>query len=849
MYEPPSKPSLRPVSTPSLTPRFLDRAHEIVAIGTYEICPVSRVIRISAEMAQLLRLGDAPVEMPLEEYRGRFYHPEDRAPSQAEAERRYAAGEPLLIEARAVRADGAVIWARASSSLERDDDGRPVIVGVFQDITRQREAEDAVRASELRVLDTEALFRATFEHAVIGVGLTTTDMRFIRVNQALCKILGYTAEELTCLRVDDVTHPEDRRLGTEFVASAMAGGPDRHGFDKRYVRKDGRVVWVRVSGALVTPAGGQERFCIAHIEDISERKAAELERARMLRDLARLNRIHVMLSAINQTILRAATLQEVLDAACRIAVQKGGFISAWIGLVGEDGRTLKPVAWEGPGGEHLAVLTIDLEGDRARGDPIATGVLAHRHVVCDVATDPAFEAWRAKALARGYRSTAVFPILVRGRLAGYFKMFSGEPSFFDAGELAVLDELADNVGFALESHRREQERRLLEEQLRQTQKLEAIGQLAGGLAHDFNNMISAILAYTAIAMEDLPADAPWRADMREVQRAGQRAAALTRRLLAFGRQQVLVPKRVELGAVLVGMEHMLRTLVGDGVSTVIAPSSGGGTVFIDESQLEQVVMNLAVNARDAMPEGGTLTIQTRRIDLGDERPREWQAATPGPYMLLTIADTGTGIAPATLQHVFEPFFTTKEPGKGTGLGLATVFGIVTQSGGHIAVDTEVGRGTTFKVLLPRTDDPAGQEHVSSVPAPATLRGTETILLVEDDEQVRNVTRTVLQRRGYTVLEGQNAGEALLVSESHAGPIHLLLTDVVMPRLSGWRLAERLTASRPELRVLLFSGYAQPHDAERSAAHRALPLLQKPSTPEELLKKVREVLSSPRPAKP
>ncbi len=383
-----------------------------------------------------------------------------------------------------------------------------------------------------------------------------------------------------------------------------------------------------------------------------------------------------------------------------------------------------------------------------------------------------------------------------------------------------------------------------EEQLRQAQKMEAIGSLAGGVAHDFNNLLSIILSYSEMLAEGLRPGDPMRADLAEISGAGMRAAALTRQLLTFSRQQVLLPCVVDLNAICSGMEKMLRRVIGEDVELASRVAPALGKILADPGQLEQVIMNLAVNGRDAMPRGGKLTIETAEVVLDEAYASKHAGVTPGVHVMLAVSDTGVGMAPATQARMFEPFFTTKGSGKGTGLGLATVFGIVRQSGGSIWVYSEVDCGTTFKIFFPTADRAAVARASASPPGLRSTLGSETILLVEDEESVRILARAILRKCGYNVLEAQSGGDAFLLCEQHAAPIHLLLTDVVMPRMSGRQLAERLLSVRPDMKVLYMSGYTDDAVVRHGILESTINFIQKPITPQSLARKVREVLSPP-----
>ncbi|MEO8900848.1 MAG: response regulator [Polyangiaceae bacterium] len=385
-----------------------------------------------------------------------------------------------------------------------------------------------------------------------------------------------------------------------------------------------------------------------------------------------------------------------------------------------------------------------------------------------------------------------------------------------------------------------------EEQLRQSQKLEAVGSLAGGVAHDFNNLLSIVLSYSELIASGLAEDDPIRADLTQISEAGLRAAGLTRQLLAFSHRQVLQPRIVDLTQIVAKMTIMLTRLIGEDVELIARAAPLMCRISADPGQLEQIVMNLAVNARDAMPRGGKLTVETTNVLLDEAYASEHVGVTAGPHVLLSVTDSGVGMERATLARIFEPFFTTKELGKGTGLGLATVFGIVRQSGGSICVESEVGRGTTFKVYFPSHDGALSPQALPAALERPSLFGTETILVVEDDELLRSLARTILTKFGYVVLDAQSAGDACLLCEQHTGVIDLLLTDVVMPRMNGRQLAERLLVVRPGLKVLYMSGYTNDAVVQHGVLGSVINFLQKPITPDALARKVRDVLDASEP---
>ncbi len=385
------------------------------------------------------------------------------------------------------------------------------------------------------------------------------------------------------------------------------------------------------------------------------------------------------------------------------------------------------------------------------------------------------------------------------------------------------------------------ERKTLEEQLRQSQKIEAVGRLAGGVAHDFNNLLTAILGYCDLSLGRLDDSEQLKSDIMEIRRASDACASLTRQLLAFSRQQILQPSVLNLNTLVGELERMLRRLIGEDVELVSLLAEDLGNVKVDPGQIEQVITNLAVNARDAMPDGGTITIETANIDLDAGYAHKHVSVVPGPYVMIAVSDTGCGMSKETLARVFEPFFTTKP--KGTGLGLSTVYGIVKQSGGYVYVYSEPDVGTTFQIYLPRAEGTPGERPKPPPPSVEELRGDETVLVVEDDDSVRQLVRRILGRYGYAVLEAARGEEAFDLCRRHRGPIHLMLTDVVMPGITGMTLSKELASVQPRMKVLFMSGYTAETIAHRGILDPGVAFIQKPFTMAALAGKVREVLDS------
>ena len=575
-------------------------------------------------------------------------HPDDRERVVTEVFQSRDTGKPFCSEYRLLARDGHIVWVRDEAIVMRDEAGRPCFMqGLLLDISEQKRKEEMLQKSESK-------FRTIFERVAVGIALVSIDGQLVESNPALREMLRYGAEELRNRVFNEFIHPEDAVIDVDLDQELIAGKRDHYQIEKRFVRKDGGVVWCQLNVSLVR--GGQEErpFTICMVEDITERKRLETQ-------------------------------------------------------------------------------------------------------------------------------------------------------FF------------------------------------QSQKMETIGRLAGGIAHDFNNLLTVIKGYTQLSLSHIQEGDPCRENIEEIKAAAERAAELTNQLLTFSRRQILDMKVLDLNTIVRGLEKMTGRIIGEDIEMLTVLDDRLGRVKTDPGQIEQVILNLVVNARDAMPAGGKLAIETANVVLDETYARTHIGVPPGSYVMLSVSDTGCGMSPEIKELIFEPFFTTKEEGKGTGLGLSTIYGIVKQSGGNIWVYSEPGRGTTFKIYLPRVEEETDalpvQDHTDHLP-----KGNETVLLVEDDPSLRALAARVLRYQGYKVLEATNGHEAIgIARESIQERIHLLLTDVVMPHMGGRELVKRMKTLQSEIRVLFISGYTDHTIIYHAGLKPGTPFLQKPFSPTALAQKVREVL--------
>src|SRR5580693_4683898 len=859
------------------------------------------------------------------------------APSELTSEARgltarTSAGEVMRAATQRRRRDGSLVDVQITC-VPLMVNGQPVgSFAIYEDITERREAQRAQQQAEEKLSQ-------LFENAVEGIFRASVDGQLLSVNPALARMCGYSSPAEMILSVRDMSQDlyADPQARAEFQ-QRMAEHGSVESFEYQLRRKDGARIWVSENARVVRVSNGEIVAYEGTMEDITERKRAELERQVTFEIIHAVNvtdNLDDLLHLVHQA------LKKVLYAEnCFVALyepssgmfhfpffidqfdeapppqQVGRSCTAYVYRTGramlipqqifdqlaEQGEvelvgTPSP-AWLGvplrtPAAtigvlvvqhyENVAAYTErDLEFLASVGGQIALAIDRKRAeekiresearlrvlveqlpaVLWTVGKDLCF----TSALGAGLTRLGLKPNQIVGvslfdyfetsdpaflPIAAHRRAIAGEPTTFHVEwkggsytchvePLRTAEgELQGAICMALDIT----DRRQLEEQLRQAQKMEAVGRLAGGIAHDFNNLLMVIQGYADLMTERLAEGDPLRRNAEQIQTASQRATSLTRQLLAFSRKQMLAPKVLNVQSVVAEMEKILRRLIGEDIQLETSSAPDLGLIKADRSQIEQVILNLAVNARDAMPQGGRLTIETANVELDSSYSHPPAVLSPGRYVMLAVTDNGCGMDAETQAHVFEPFFTTKEKGKGTGLGLATVYGIVKQSGGYVWVYSEPGRGTSFKIYLPMVETSEEPGRDSRTGVRPTHRGTETILLVEDEKGVRELAREYLEMSGYTVIEAEDGHTALELASMHAGTIHLLMTDVVMPGISGRELAERVKRLRAKINVLYMSGYTDQAVVHHGILDMDAVLLQKPFTLATLSSKLREILTA------
>ncbi|MEO7217615.1 MAG: PAS domain S-box protein [Gemmatimonadaceae bacterium] len=827
-------------------------------------------------------------------------HPDDRDHTRLTMQRRSAHGEPVSDDSRWRCADGSFRWMSWRASAP---DRSGSIYVLARDVTRTRNGD-----AELSTLE---------EHAGVGIAVVDSETRFVKVNPAFCEMVGYSERELLHMTGMDITHPHDRPVQIDYHRRLALGEIKSYVTEKQYVRKDGSVIWARVTISAVRDACTPIRTFIGVVEDISETKRGTIALAesesRYFRIASNVPGLvyqfrrerdgtasfpFVSLGAKNLYGMSPAELQAnphlMFDAVhpddrehfyasmAAAARSQSETPWRWTGRITVDDKVkwveacARPqqlddgtIVWDGVLRDitemHDAALQLQSSENRYR-----SLFQNHPNAVFLLDVDGVFRSANPACSALcGYENdemlgTAFDPLVVSehqptaraelGRaLQGSATTYeltilhkSGRRIELSVTNIPVIDDGAVVGVFGIARDLTGQ--RELEAQFRQAQKMEAVGQLAAGVAHDFNNILTVIHGCSEFLTASLADDDVRREDVDMIRAAATRAALLTRQLLAFSRKQVLQPAIVDLNGCIQELETMLARALGEDVTLELSLANDLAFISADVGQLQQVIVNMAVNARDAMPGGGTLSIATSNTVVDDAFVRLRPDASPGPHVRLSISDTGTGMDDATLARIFEPFFTTKEAGKGTGLGLATAYGIIRQSSGHITVTSAPDSGTTFDIYLPTEDVSSGSVPPEPVTTTATFHdarkrhGGETILLVEDDPAVRCLASQMLTRNGYGVVEAANGAEALDTIRAWNGRVDMVLTDAMMPSMNGGELTEALANEYPAIRVLFMSLYADDDIVNRGPDSRRA-FIPKPFTTAGLAAKVREVLDA------
>ncbi len=880
--------------------RKLAEAEHLAHVGYWERDFVTSRFTLSDEARLILGFGSLDSTEDLVERERKWLeaiHPDDRERAAQAIAAARGGDKRYDLEYRVVGRGGEVRTIHSRGDVTRDDSGSVRrMFGFMQDITERRRAEEELFESNER-------FRLLAESSLTGIYLIQDDV-FLYANPAFASIFGYSLEELVGeLSPRDLVYPEDWPVVAENLRRRIEGEQEEVRYQFRGLRKDGSMIYVEVHGRRIEH--GDRVGVIGTLIEITQRRKAEDRlraseaRFRTFVDHAtdafflyddQLNIVDMNHQACDSLGYQRRELTGMPPSrydqgaladpstlgAFRARLKAGEVLTFDSQHRRKDGSTFPVEVRLRPFWEGGRLFSVGLARDTTERKQ-AEWALSESHSLLRSVIEGTSDAVFVKDLDGRY-------VMINSAGAEFLgksvdevigkddsELFSPETAHIvidhdrqvmESGKSVTSEETATasgvtrtylaTKGLLRNAHGRVTgligishdvtELKRLEEQFRQAQKMEAIGRLAGGVAHDFNNILMAINGYCELAMAQIASDNPIGELLSEIGKAGERATTLTRQLLAFSRKQVLHPQVVNLNDLIGELRKMLRTLVGEDVELAFAAGPDLDPVKVDPGQFEQALINLAINARDAMPRGGQLAIQTCNVELGEDYVASHPEAQPARYVQVSVTDSGQGMDTTTRERIFEPFFTTKEQGKGTGLGLAMVYGFLKQSGGHVEVYSEPGYGTTFKIYLPSAAG-AVQAAGRTRAAPKAPRGSETILLVEDDEPVRKLSKRVLESCGYDVLEARDGIDALRVAEEQSGQIHILVTDMVMPRLGGHDLIKRLTRARPEMKVILTSGYTDSVALREQGPDFSVAFLQKPFSPDQLARKVRESLDA------
>ncbi|MBN2724196.1 MAG: PAS domain S-box protein [Deltaproteobacteria bacterium] len=766
----------------------LENSQKIAHVGSWRLDVKTNQVVWTDELYKIYGFDPTLPPPPFTEHK-KLFTPKSWEKLSTALENTRNTGIPYTLELETVLEDKSTGWMWVHGEVILDANGTTIgLRGAAQDITQRKRAEEKIRESEQR-------FRQIYEHSAVGLAQVSLDFHIQTANPAYCNMLGYTEEELVGKHLSEITHPEIVEENLHKQNLLTKGEIDHYRMEKQFIHKNGRTLHGIIDAIILRDQQGKPSYTLGSVLDISEMKQTE-------------NALRESESKLASAVSIAKLGYWELDISSRIFTFTDSFYILFRTTLQEMGgyqMSLEEYISRFVHPDDAHMIKEEMQKSIETTDPDFSRYVEHRIIYSDG--------------TQGFIGVKYF---IEKNTSGQTVRVYG-----------AHQDITDRKLAEIETSR-------LEEQLQQAMKMEAVGRLAGGVAHDFNNLLTGIMGNISLALLDLEPHVPLVDTLSEINKAADSAATLTRQLLAFSRKQIIEPKVVNLNEIISNLHKMLVRLIGEDIELETIPGKELGSVKVDRGQFEQILVNLAVNARDAMPNGGKLVIETANVELDDEYCSSHPQNYPGVFTMLAVSDTGHGISPEARKHLFEPFFTTKPKGFGTGLGLATTYGAVKQSNGFIEVYSEEGQGTTFKIYLPQVDGlalPAGNAGVQlEMPM-----GKETVLLVEDEEIVRNFAIRVLKRLGYNVLPAPDGESALIIAKEYVDRIDLLMTDVVMPGMNGRQLADRLVKIHPNVKILFASGYTENIIVHHGVVDEDLNFIGKPYSPQTLAKKLRVVL--------